>query len=829
MELKEFQNRTVNEVRRYLGILAKWRDAGDNKDFPAFAWIDARIGKDYKSRADGVGRHLPNFCLKLPTGAGKTLLAVKVVDLINTVYLRRKTGLVLWVVPSDQIYKQTIKNLRDKDHPYRQHLDLASGGRTIIKEKTDRFTPIDVAENLVVLMLMLPSAARRDKETLRVFKDNGGFDVFFPPEDDINGHAALLEKIPNLDYFGEADGFWGRQVKTSLGNTLRFLKPVIILDEGHKAYSETARNTLYGFNPSVIVELSATPPKESNVLVDVRGIEVADEGMIKLPLHVINKESPDWKDTLLAAADKRQKLEEETRNYEANTGIHIRPICLVQVERTGREQRGKREIHAEDAREYIIKSLGFPDNEVAVVSAELKEIEGLDLLSKECGVRFIITKAALQEGWDCPFAYVLAVLPNASSETALTQLVGRILRQPYAKKTGIDALDESCVFTFRQGPADLLNGIKAGFQREGLGDLTSRVIKEDETGAPTLPAEAKMRKEFKEAAESIVLPVFVVASNGKWRPVLYETDILSNLNWAAVDLAPISELKLSESERPLGEYVITLSEDVKQVIETNRRTFAEGEATFIAEAFFVSRQLSEIVTNPWVAWEFGSSILSSLASKYDRATLSNNLLYIIEETKKYLLSERDRLAESVFTHSLENADFRFIVLGKNVGFRFPTSIKFGDFSERLNSRDRNDLERFLYEFANAADFNKPEKEVAWFLDGHDRMLFWFRNMVSHNYCIQGWKRNRIWPDFIFTSVAKKDAKKVETVYVIETKGLHLLGSEDTEYKRDVFNICNDLSKKRVWTELGFDIDVGEIRFEVLSEKEWHRVLNSYLA
>ena len=127
------------------------------------------------------------------------MLAVKTIDLINSTYRKRQTGLVLWVVPTTQIYRQTIQGLRDREHPYRQHLDIASGGRTVILEKTDRFTPLDVAENLVVLMLMLPSAARQNKETLKVFKDSGGFGAFFPAEDDIEGQRSP-GTTHNLDF-----------------------------------------------------------------------------------------------------------------------------------------------------------------------------------------------------------------------------------------------------------------------------------------------------------------------------------------------------------------------------------------------------------------------------------------------------------------------------------------------------------------------------------------------------------------------------------------------------------------------------------------------------
>ena len=236
MQLKKYQQRALSEIRSYLEHLASWKKKADaNPDheinFPATAWEKAGVLRPYLPRKNGLGHPLPTFCLKIPTGGGKTLLAVKTIDLANMIYRRRRTGLVLWIVPTTQIYRQTIRSLKDRDHPYRQHLDIASGGHTMVLEKTDRFSPRDIEESLVVLMLMLPSANRKTKETLRVFKDSGGFQDFFPPEDDIKAQEALLKRFPNLDTYEKETGFWGKQVKTSLGNTLRMLSPLIILDE----------------------------------------------------------------------------------------------------------------------------------------------------------------------------------------------------------------------------------------------------------------------------------------------------------------------------------------------------------------------------------------------------------------------------------------------------------------------------------------------------------------------------------------------------------------------------------------------------------------------
>ena len=261
MKLKEYQERTLKEVKTFLEQLAFWRGRAREGgewlfDFAEKAWEKAGVGRTYLKKKDGLGRLLPVFCLKIPTGGGKTLLAVKTVDLVQSLYLKRKTGLVVWIVPTQQIYRQTMQRLKDRDDPHRQHLDMVSAGKTLILEKTDGFTLQDVEEHLVVLMLMLPSALRANKEALRMFRDSGAFAAFFPPEEDKEGHAALLKRVQNLETFEGDDGYWGRQIKTSLGNTIRVLEPLIILDEGHKAYSEQAQSTLRNLNPCMIVELS---------------------------------------------------------------------------------------------------------------------------------------------------------------------------------------------------------------------------------------------------------------------------------------------------------------------------------------------------------------------------------------------------------------------------------------------------------------------------------------------------------------------------------------------------------------------------------------------
>ena len=117
MELKKYQERVLNEVRIFLDQLVAQRGAGAKR--PSLeAWDETKksftLVGNYAERRNGLGDDLPTFCIKVPTGGGKTLLAIRILGLLHETILRARngTGLVLWVVPSDQIYKDTFAPAR---------------------------------------------------------------------------------------------------------------------------------------------------------------------------------------------------------------------------------------------------------------------------------------------------------------------------------------------------------------------------------------------------------------------------------------------------------------------------------------------------------------------------------------------------------------------------------------------------------------------------------------------------------------------------------------------------------------------------------------------
>jgi len=633
-----------------------------------------------------------------------------------------------------------------------------------------------------------------------------------------------LGKYPNLDFFGKKEDMFGRVAKTSLGNTLRIIKSLIIIDEGHKAYSETARDTISNFNPSLILELSATPPQNSNILINIHGQELNREEMIKLDLNIVNKASVEWKDTLLAAIEKRKVVEKKAKEYKANTGEYIRPICLIQVERTGKEQRGKGYIHSEGAKEYLIKQCGIAEEEIAIKSSEKDDIEGIDLLSKDCPIRFIITKQALQEGWDCAFAYILVILTNPSSQLSITQLVGRILRQPKARKTKIKELDESYVFCFRQKARDLLGNIKSGFEAEGLGDLASRITvkegdnkSEDDTKEKTV----RYRDRFKPYEGHIYLPKFVMQANGSWRNVNYEMDILSRIDWTQVETGDLKKLSLSETKTFEDEIAVGLSDDEKKVITEKKKVSKAGGLEI--DSVFVTRQLMDIVPNPWVAYEIGKDIIDALVKKHGKQKVSNNLVFIIEEIRRQIDKEKDRLSELIFRDLIRQRKLFFFLLVDRGGYELPSSIKVKRNTKALIRDDNTPVQRSLFDFMAEEEFNETEKAVAIYLDEQERLLWWYRNLSRQDYFIQGWRMSKVYPDFVF-STPDSTRKDYSKVYVVETKGIHLKDNDDTRYKKSIFKFCNELGKQREWQDIHKEFSKG-VEFQVIAEDEWKKRIN----
>lgn len=464
MELKKYQNRVIADLEDYLTQLNEQPKLSDA--FKVF-WESRQIEvgtlqmPGYQNVIDGV----PHVCYKVPTGGGKTFLACASVKPIFEALPPTRKQAVVWLVPSDSILTQTLAALKNSSHPYRQKLNTDFGGRVEVYSKEEllagqNFSPSTVAEQLSVMVLSYDSFRSRTKDGRKAYQANGNLASF------ATAFGAPEQLIENAD-------------ETALFQVINQLNPVVIVDESHHATSSLSLEMLTNFNPAFILDLTATPKRQANVISYVDALSLKNESMVKLPVIAYNRSSQ--KDVVTDAIDLRRSLEvAATQQYE-NGGAYIRPIVLFQAQPKTSEDATS----FERLRDKLVKA-GIPAEQIAIKTADVNELKGVDLLSEECPIRFIITVNALKEGWDCPFAYILASLANKTSQVDVEQILGRVLRQPHAKKQPNTLLNMSYVLTSSNDFGVTLKQIVAGLNSAGFSKRDFRAADQvafDFTGA----------------------------------------------------------------------------------------------------------------------------------------------------------------------------------------------------------------------------------------------------------------------------------------------------------------------------------------------------------
>jgi type III restriction enzyme len=359
---------------------------------------------------------------------------------------RHPQPLALWLVPSETIRSQTLAALATPGHPFRNALALACGEdvRVCSLEDVVSLSPQDFDSFAVVVVATIQSFRVEDTEQRNVYAFSEAFEPHFrgvPP-------AALLalHNLPDaLVTQADADNakagremlarFVG-QPRWSLANWLALRQPYVIVDEAHNTKTERSFEALKRLNPALILELTATPvPKRTNVLFHVSAQQLQAEDMIKMPIALI-EHTRGWQAAVFDAVQNQRLLEAEALQEEAETGVYIRPIVLLQA------QNSTDPVNVDVLRAHLVNELHIPEEQVKVATGTQRELDGLNL-SARGPVRYIITMQALREGWDCPFAYVLCSVQSVRSATAIEQLLGRVLRMPYASRRQRPALNKA--------------------------------------------------------------------------------------------------------------------------------------------------------------------------------------------------------------------------------------------------------------------------------------------------------------------------------------------------------------------------------------------------
>lgn len=529
----------------------------------------------------GFPSDMPYFCLRVPTGGGKTWLAAKSVALVNQQLLRTPHSVILWLVPSKQIREQTLRALRDRRHPY--HAALAEAGEVTVMdvEEAKSVTRATLDTSTTIIVATRQAFQVEEEESRKVYQSNG----------------ALMHHFDNLSMAQRnellTDGIGSElTIPYSLANVLRLRRPFVIVDEAHNSRTDLAFDMLARLRPSGVMELTATPDLErtpTNVLHSVSATELKAEEMIKLP--VLLETEPNWQQCLADAIARREGLQVLADRERRMGAPYLRPLVLIQSEarRTGVET-----LDYDKVRQELISNHNIPPAEIVVATSDEKGLEQLDaeyllgIADPACPVKYVITQKALAEGWDCPFAYVLVSMASLSSSTAVEQLLGRVLRQPGAHHREAPELNQSYALVVSRSFAEAAAALRdrlvagAGFERRDVNTFVQAVN----------PAQARLDLE---GSRAVYNPVVVHLPE---KPALKELpkEIRDKVSWDGKHNALTFKVPLTEYDTEVLQTAVNSEEAVKVIAQA-----AEVSRTTAIEYFQTPAELGERFRVPQLA------------------------------------------------------------------------------------------------------------------------------------------------------------------------------------------------------------------------------------
>jgi len=457
MDLKDYQTGLLKTYEGYLRLCLEHKNPATAFGETTESLLGVRLPYTHLPGAE----HVPYVCLRVPTGGGKTRIAGHAIKRFNNAFSPKEYSLVLWLVPSEPIREQTLRALKTPGELlYQDMRDLFGAVHVLDVTEALYLQPSTLETGNTIIVATMQAFKREDKDDLRVYKQNG----------------ALMPHFEGASERQRGD--------RSLGDVIRLRHPFVIVDEAHNQGSPLAVDTLVQFAPSAILELTATPDRSqmpSNVLRSVSAATLQAEDMLKLPVELaIHSE---WKITLSEAINRLQSLQKDAEAERKATGEEIKPVMLIQAERKSEHET----FTAERVKRILAEDYQIPLDHIAIATGALDELGNRQMTDADYP-QFIITVDKLREGWDCPFAYVLFTFRNTTSQTAVEQILGRVLRMPHVLRKQHESLNRAYVYAVSDQLAQTIHGLRDGLVQNGFERLDTKdlIRAADESVTPDL-------------------------------------------------------------------------------------------------------------------------------------------------------------------------------------------------------------------------------------------------------------------------------------------------------------------------------------------------------
>lgn len=850
MELKKFQKQVISDLNRYCELLNSTNSVV--KAYNDF-WLEkgVRVGFEAVPTYNNTIANTPHVCFKVPTGGGKTFLACNSLKTIFGNLPSKKAKVVVWLVPSDAILTQTLKNLSNPEHSYRQKIETDFNGRVQVYSKQQvldgqQFNPTTVNEQLSIVVMSFDSFRIKNKEGRKVYQENGNLQQFAKF---ITTPETLIEGIDD----------------TALIQVLNQLSPVVVVDESHHTTGDLSVEMLKNLNPCFILDLTATPRKNSNIISYVDAAQLKAENMVKLPVIVYNR--PSQEEVIADAIDLRNRLDELA---ETNTDeCYIRPIVLFQAQPRNAENKET----FDKLKERLVEN-GIPAEEIAIKTAEINEIKDKDLMSSDCKIKYIITVNALKEGWDCSFAYILATLANKTSTVDVEQILGRVLRLPYTKQNASKFLNLSYVLTSSNDFHATISKVIQGLNDAGFSDKDYRIAEEKSVVEPapkpvqqeiTLKSPIADVEEFLEF-DSSALKAIIDERKQSDKPITAIDDMLASAEAKSdtyeeelknLQSEPLSDLPLEIRSKVTTYRMYDKFKDEALALEIPQFYFQSENSLFaFLEGGYQELVSKEFLSDGFTLKDKGVDIdfcaatesvaeidvnknetpkyrfMQEAESEYFKEMFKNQTPESRIKNCKYqikqILEKSDFVAGSELTAYIDrvvenmNGD-ELTALEKNV-HGFATKIK--DKINKLLDVHRRERFKHLLEtgkieclpsfklkseinpgetfsllskslYVAEQTMNPFERRVVEKVSSMPNIKWWHRNIERHEFCINGFINH--YPDFIVMTNSG-------FIVMIEAKGEHLTSNDDSREKAEL---------GKIWqAQAG-----GKFRYYMVSEDE----------
>lgn len=831
-ELKKYQQKTLDKLKEFL---EKSRYVKPQEVFSEFQEAPGYSSK-YKT-LEGL-ENVPYVCLRLPTGGGKTLLSAYAISVASDSYLETEYPVVLWLTPTDIIRTQTLDTLKNPSHPNREILDLQFNGRIKVFDIAD-FTlvrPQDIGESVCIFVATFASFRVTSTDGRRVYSHNEDMETHF-------SRVNMAEQGLELAENGE--------IKFSFANLLAHNHPLVIIDEAHNHTSKLSVEVLQRISPSAIIEFTATPATNSNVLYKVSASELKAEDMIKLPIRLIEHKS--WEDAVTTAIQTREHLEELARAEDR----YIRPIVLFQAENKDKD------VTVEVILKYLTEQEGIPRNAIAIATGTQHELDGINLFDPGCPIKYIITVQALKEGWDCSFAYVFCSTARVHSAKDAEQLLGRVLRMPYVKHRQHEDLNKAYAHVSVVSWCDAVSRIRDNLIGMGFEDVEAESNIQYEQGHLNISEEsypsniviyskqppttsslnlALQADTTVEAVRDGFKVTFVVKDEKDFEELrekaseVYSTNedrerLINEVNLIKKNQRPLSPSEKGEkllvpqlcldfgdgnittAEReaflPDGWNILNFPVGLEgfNVIEEEHVYEIDIKGTKISERALIGQESLSLtgVATHWTE----TQLISWLDRKLRQADIPYTQLVefirkhlrFLQENKQVNLAELVRLRyilEQLLRQKIEQCRDEAYKLGvQNVLFNLPdvsivsldVAVIFEDGKYPAKAFYKGSFQFSKHFFPAIGAMNEEEIECAKALEMNKKVKSWIRNLERQSDCAF-WlptAKDKFYPDF----VSQLDDKRI---LVVEYKGEHLSTSEDTREKELIGGLWAKQSK-----------------------------------